>query len=45
MVYPAAGLTRFFQGDSLVIVNRDPTPQDERADLLVSCDIARAFEF
>lgn len=45
VVYPAAGLTRFFQGDSLVIVNRDPTPQDERADLLISCDIARAFEF
>ncbi len=45
VVYPAAGLTRFFQGASLVIVNRDPTPQDERADLLISCDIARAFEF
>lgn len=45
VVYPAAGLTRFFQGDSLIIVNRDPTPQDERADLLISCDIARAFEF
>lgn len=45
VVYPAAGLTRFFQGDVLAIVNRDPTPQDERADLLISCDIARAFEF
>ena len=45
VVYPAAGLTRFFQGDELAIVNRDPTPQDAQADLLVSCDIAEAFRF
>lgn len=45
VVYPAAGLTRFFQGDTLAIVNREPTPQDARADLLVSCDIAEAFRF
>lgn len=45
VVYPAAGLTRYFQGDTLVIVNRDPTPQDARADVLISCDIAEAFDF
>lgn len=45
VVYPAAGLTRFFNGDKLVIVNRDPTPQDHNADLLISCDIAAAFDF
>ena len=45
VVYPAAGLTRFFSGDKLVIVNRDPTPQDHNADLLISCDIAAAFDF
>ena len=45
VVYPAAGLIRYFQGDELAIVNRDPTPQDGSADLLVSCDIARAFDF
>lgn len=45
VVYPAAGLTRSFQGDELVIVNRDPTPQDQTADLLISCDIAQAFQF
>lgn len=45
VVYPAADLTRYFNGDSLVIVNRDPTPQDSRADLLISCDIAKAFDF
>ena len=45
VVYPAAGLTRYFQGDALAIVNRDPTPQDAQADVLISCDIAAAFEF
>ncbi|MDY2777496.1 MAG: NAD-dependent protein deacylase [Collinsella sp.] len=45
VVYPAAGLTRYFQGDTLAIVNRDATDQDARADLLISCDIAEAFAF
>lgn len=45
VVYPAAGLTRYFSGDTLAIVNRDATPQDARADLLISCDIAQAFDF
>ena len=45
VVYPAAGLTQYFQGDKLVIVNRDPTPQDGLADALIACDIAAAFDF
>lgn len=45
VVYPAAGLTSYFHGDALVIVNRDPTPQDRDADVLISCDIAAAFDF
>ena len=45
VVYPAAGLLQYFQGDMLAIVNRDPTPQDASADLLISCDIAQAFDF
>ena len=45
VVYPAAGLTQYFSGDTLVIINRDPTPQDSRADVLISCDIAEAFRF
>lgn len=44
-VYPAAGLLRYFRGDALAIVNRTPTPQDVRADVLISCDIALAFSF
>lgn len=34
-VYPAAGLLRYFNGDTLVLINRDPTPYDEQADLLI----------
>lgn len=45
VVYPAAGLVQCFQGDDLVIVNLQPTPQDAMADLVCACDIARAFEF
>ena len=45
VVYPAAGLIGYFQGDELAIVNRDPTPQDARADVLIACDIAQAFAF
>ncbi len=34
-VYPAAGLLRFYQGDKLVLINRDATPYDGRADLVI----------
>ena len=45
VVYPAAGLTRYFNGDELAICNLEPTEQDANADLLISCDIAAAFDF
>lgn len=45
VVYPAAGLVRYFQGSKLVIVNLEPTPQDAYADLVCACDIASAFDF
>ena len=45
VVYPAAGLIRYFGGDDLVIVNREPTSQDAMADLVCACDIAAAFDF
>ncbi len=34
-VYPAAGLLRYFQGDELVLVNRDATPYDDVATLVL----------
>lgn len=45
VVYPAAGLVNYFEGSKLVIVNKQPTPQDARADLVCACDIAAAFDF
>ena len=45
VVYPAAGLVRYFQGDQLVICNLQPTPQDSSADLVLACDIAKAFDW
>lgn len=34
VVYPAAGLLRFFGGKHLVLINRDATPYDKAADLV-----------
>lgn len=33
-VYPAAGLVQYFRGDKLILINRDPTPMDSKADLV-----------
>ena len=33
-VYPAAGFIRYFGGDNLVLINRDPTPMDNNANLV-----------
>lgn len=35
VVYPAAGLLQYFQGNKLVLINRDATPYDSRADLIL----------
>jgi len=34
-VYPAAGLTRYFKGKHLVLINRDPTSLDSSCDLVI----------
>ena len=34
-VYPAAGLVRYFNGNHLVLINRDATPMDDRCDLVI----------
>jgi NAD-dependent deacetylase len=45
VVYPAAGLVNYFQGDEIVICNLQPTPQDSQANLVLATDIAQAFDF
>ena len=44
LVYPAAGLTRYFGGDNLVLINKSPTTLDANADLVINDDIASIFE-
>lgn len=34
-VYPAAGMLRYFSGDHLVLINRDETPMDHMANLVI----------
>ncbi len=34
-VYPAAGLVRYFRGSHLVLINRDATPMDSEAELVL----------
>ena len=44
VVYPAAGLVRYCPpAGKLVIVNRDPTPYDSLADLVLHDDISAVF--
>jgi len=40
VVYPAAGLVRYFRGDKLVLINRDVTPYDSNADLLIQASFS-----
>lgn len=42
-VYPAAGLLRYYRGGRLVLINRDPTPYDERANLLIGGSIGKVL--
>ena len=42
-VYPAAGLIRYFRGDDLVIINKQPTPADATATLLINQPIGQAL--
>ncbi len=42
-VYPAAGLLRYFRGERLVLINRDPTPYDQNAALLIQEPIGRVL--
>lgn len=42
-VYPAAGLIDYYRGHKLVLVNKDATPMDKKADLLVQGAIGEIF--
>lgn len=42
-VYPAAGLLRYFRGNKLVLINRDATAYDDRADLVFHDSLGDIF--
>ena len=42
-VYPAAGLINYYRGDRLVLINRDETPYDDRADLVFHESLGDVF--
>ena len=42
-VYPAAGLIDYYRGNRLVLINRDETPYDHRADLVFHESLGDVF--
>lgn len=42
-VYPAAGLLRYYRGSHLVLINRDETPYDSEADLVIHDRLGNVF--
>ena len=42
-VYPAAGFLRYYPGNRLVLINRDPTPYDDRADLVIHDSLGKVL--
>ena len=42
-VYPAAGLVDYYRGNRMVLINRDTTPYDHRADLVLHEKLGNIF--
>ena len=42
-VYPAAGLIDYYRGNRLVLINRDATPYDGQADLVIHDSLGNVF--
>ena len=42
-VYPAAGLVHYFKGKNLVLINRDATPMDDLASLVIHDSVGKVF--
>ena len=44
VVYPAAGLIRYFRGNNLVLINKQATPYDSKADLVINDKIGKVMK-
>lgn len=42
-VYPAAGMIRYYRGNRLVLINRDETPYDDYANLVIHDSLGKVF--
>ena len=42
-VQPASGLINFFRGINLVLINRDSTPYDNKANLVINDSLGKVF--
>ena len=42
-VYPAAGLLQYYRGNRLVLINRDATPYDSQANLVLHESLGKVF--
>lgn len=43
-VYPAAGMIRYFGGDNLILINRDSTPMDSAASLVIHDKVGEVLD-
>lgn len=43
-VYPASGLINYFRGNKLVLINKDSTPFDNKADLVINNNLGKVFK-
>ena len=44
MVQPASGLLNYFKGNNLVLINRDTTPYDNIANLVINESLGKVFK-
>ena len=44
VVYPAAGLIRYFSGKNLILINKQPTPYDDQADIVINDSIGKVMD-
>ena len=42
-VYPAAGFVNYYRGNRLVLINRDATPYDHYADLVIHDSLGKVL--
>ncbi len=43
-VYPAASFLRYFNGETIALINKSPTPFDENADIVIYDDVSQVAE-